>query len=349
MCEVGLETRNLVVGKTDSCPSARPQRGSPAFASVRHRFGVTMKTVRIVLLALLPWLEIRPRAAEPVLPLRTNDVIAFIGGANMVALAQSGHLETLLTLQHPHHKLRFRSLAWEGDTVFAQQRDVNYPDLVTQLKQVGATVAFVQFGEMESLAGEAGLTNYVTAYESLLERILAVAPRAILLRPPPILGGPSELDKPASPREIQVDQYVKALTEIVARRPSTVSLFPEMPNEVPGRPYSTHDLHLDELNVLFRLGRTPPSSHMNWTTEASRSLHSAIVEKNRLWFDYARPSNWAFLAGDRTEQAFSRDYHDRNIRAFAQEMQQFLPLIADAEKRIDELAAKAAAEKESTR
>ena len=57
----------------------------------------------------------------------------------------------------------------------------------------------------------------------------------------------------------------------------------------------------------------------------------AIAEKNRLWFDYARPSNWAFLAGDRTEQAFSRDYRDRNIRAFAQEMQQFLPLIADAE------------------
>jgi hypothetical protein len=82
---------------------------------------------------------------------------------------------------------------------------------------------------------------------------------------------------------------------------------------------------------------------------AKSELVAAVAEKNRLWFDYARPSNWAFLAGDRTEQAFSRDYRDRNIRAFAQEMQQFLPLIADAEKRIDELAAKAAAEKETTR
>jgi hypothetical protein len=311
-----------------------------------------MHRVVFPILLLAAWLPMgRPTAADKpsVLPLRTNDVIAFIGGANMVALAQSGHLETLLTLQHPHHKLRFRSLAWEGDTVFAQPRDVNYPDLVTQLKQVGATVAFVQFGEMESLAGEDGLTNFVRAYESLLERILAVAPRAILLRPPPIVGGPSESDKPASSREIQVDQYVKALTEIVTHRQSVVSLFSEMPHGVSGKPYSIHDLHSNELNVLFRLGRTPPSSHMNWTTESRRSLHAAIAEKNRLWNDYARPNNWAFLAGDRTEQAFSRDHRDRNIRAFAQEMQQFLPLIADAEKRIDELAAKAAAAEESTR
>ena len=42
-------------------------------------------------------------------------------------------------------------------------------------------------------------------------------------------------------------------------------------------------------------------------------------------------------------------HFDDADRAFAQEMQQFLPLIADAEKRIDELAAKAAAEKETTR
>jgi hypothetical protein len=95
-----------------------------------------MKAVRVVLLAmLLPWLELRPWAAEPVLPLRTNDVIAFIGGANMVALAQSGHLETLLTLHHPRHKLRFRSLAWEvglrsGNPLAATFQDFDWADEV---------------------------------------------------------------------------------------------------------------------------------------------------------------------------------------------------------------------------
>lgn len=312
-----------------------------------------MKSARVVLLALLlPWLELRPQAAEPVLPLRTNDVIAFIGGANMVALAQSGQLETLLTLRHPHHKLRFRSLAWEGDTVFAQPRDVNYPDLVTQLKQVGATVAFVQFGQMESLAGESGLTNFVTAYERLLDRINPACPRVILLRPPSLRSMEDyRYVKGFTAEERARIQYAEAIRGIAQRHSSSIGMFYEdilmsgnnhsLPTDTNLEPPGASAMyaetsHLEVFSAYFEGG-------------AKSMLHSAITEKNRLWFDYARPSNWAFLAGDRTEQAFSRDYRDRNIRAFAQEMQQFLPLIADAEKRIDELAAKAAADKESTR
>lgn len=173
-----------------------------------------MKTARVVLLALLlPWLEIRPHAAEPVLPLRTNDVIAFIGGANMVALAQSGHLETLLTIRHPHHKLRFRSLAWEGETVFAQPRDVNYPDIVTQLKQVGATVAFVQFGQMESLAGEAGLTNFVTAYENLLDRLNQSVGRVVVVSPEPI-----EMHPDGNARILKLIAYSAAAKAVSERK-----------------------------------------------------------------------------------------------------------------------------------
>lgn len=311
-----------------------------------------MKTVRVVLLALLlPWLEIRPRAAEPVLPLRTNDVIAFIGGANMVALAQSGHLETLLTLRHPHHKLRFRSLAWEGDTVFAQPRDVNYPDLVTQLKQVGATVAFVQFGQMESLAGEAGLTNFVSAYEQLLDRIKSTMSRVVIVSPEPIESHPE-----GNARFIKLYAYSTALASAAGRNGTVyadvIKGFSTCINE--GERWTTDGMQFNQLGLSVLAGMITsecvggrPVSTSEPSDEAA--LRTAIAEKNRLWFDYARPSNWAFLAGDRTEQAFSRDYRDRNIRAFAQEMQQFLPLIADAEKRIDELVAKAAAEKETTR
>lgn len=305
------------------------------------------------------WIPLLSRAAEqiPVLPLRTNDVIAFIGGANMVALAQSGHLETLLTLQHPHHKLRFRSLAWEGDTVFAQPRDVNYPDLVTQLKQVGATVAFVQFGQMESLAGEAGLTNFVTAYEALLAKLWSATQHMILLTPHPVLS--KQLDRPwdNNARHQDLIRYSREIHLLAKRSGAQSTMGFEALTAVASLASEgfSEDGHLldsqglqsySEFTVIHLLdGRLD----VKIESDSYRGLRSAITEKNRLWFDYARPSNWAFLAGDRTEQAFSRDYRDRNIRAFAQEMQQFLPLIADAEKRIDELAAKAAAEKESTR
>jgi hypothetical protein len=312
-----------------------------------------MKTARVVLLALLlPWLELRLRAAEPILPLRTNDVIAFIGGANMVALAQSGHLETLLTIRHPHHKLRFRSLAWEGDTVFAQPRDVNYPDLVTQLKQIGATVAFVQFGQMESLAGEAGLTNFVRAYEALLDRISPACPRFILLRPP---SSRSMEDyryvKGFTAEERAWIQYAEAIRRIAQRQGiSTRMLYEDIFQSAKSHNLPT-DTNLEPTGASAMYAETDRLRLFSavFGKDSKDPMINAIAEKNRLWFDYARPSNWAFLAGDRTEQAFSRDYRDRNIRAFAQEMQQFLPLIADAEKRIDELAAKAAAEKETTR
>ena len=60
----------------------------------------------------------------------------------------------------------------------------------------------------------------------------------------------------------------------------------------------------------------------------------AILRKNRLWFDYWRPMNWAFLAGDRTEQPSSRDHRDPSMRWFPKEMQEFLPLIQEKESEI---------------
>jgi hypothetical protein len=313
-----------------------------------------MKTVRVVLLALLlPWLELRPRAAEPVLPLRTNDVIAFIGGANMVALAQGGHLETLLTLHHPRHKLRFRSLAWEGDTVFAQPRDVNYPDLVTQLKQVGATVALLHFGQMEAFNGTTGLTNFGSAYGRLLDEVGRVTPRQILMGPFPRDLLPDCCD--SAEVAFRYAESVRAL----AKRRSLPFADPFGDHVYFGKEnnhWTTDRMALSEAGLALAAGlifREVSGASSSVSLEAPMPLPSqllaAIAEKNRLWNDYVRPSNWAFLAGDRTEQAFSRDYRDRNIRAFAQEMQQFLPLIADAEKQVDELAAKTAAEKEATR
>jgi hypothetical protein len=67
-------------------------------------------------------------------------------------------------------------------------------------------------------------------------------------------------------------------------------------------------------------------------------LRQLIGEKNRLWFNYYRPQNWAFLAGDRISQPSSHDFRDPTKRWFPDEMQQFLPLIAAKEEAIWTLA-----------
>jgi hypothetical protein len=80
-----------------------------------------------------------------------------------------------------------------------------------------------------------------------------------------------------------------------------------------------------------------------WDAAAVDKVREAVVHKNRLWFRYWRPTNWAFLAGDRTEQPSSRDHRDRSIRWFPKEMEEFVPLIesADAEIRRQAMNAEA--------
>ena len=78
----------------------------------------------------------------------------------------------------------------------------------------------------------------------------------------------------------------------------------------------------------------------NWFARPElRALRTAVVAKNQLWAHSVRPTNWAFLAGDRTEQLSSRDHRDRTIRWFPAEMEQFGPLLREAEARLDELGA----------
>ena len=68
-------------------------------------------------------------------------------------------------------------------------------------------------------------------------------------------------------------------------------------------------------------------------------MRPVVVAKNRLWFHYTRPQNWAFLAGNRTNQPSSRDHLDPTKRWFPEEMEQWLPLIEAKEKEIWALAA----------
>src|SRR4051794_32824088 len=123
------------------------------------------------------------RADEPFF--KKNDVIALVGGEDMVAASEYGYLELLLTRALPELHLKFRCLAWEGDTVFEQRRDLNYPTLEQQLDQIGATVVIAQFGQMESLAGKEKLPEFVEAYQKLTERLSGTTMRRTLLFLPP--------------------------------------------------------------------------------------------------------------------------------------------------------------------
>jgi hypothetical protein len=303
-------------------------------------------------------------ADEPFL--KKGDVIALVGGEDMVALSEYGYLETLLDRALPDYHLRFRNLAWEGDTVFEQFRDLNFPSWEEQLDKIGATVVICQFGQMESMAGRQGqkLPEFVGAYEKLLERFSAGGKRrVVIVRPTPVwriasisnaveqgrsddlngyAHGSQELAKKAGVRfvEIDIDDQIHMRGDGIHLSPRGLfqmaydvasSLGPEdavdkANAEQPKGPHALVMAKLDEAGHLESPER--------------EKLRQLIVAKNKLWFNYWRPQNWAFLFGDRTNQPSSRDWRDPSKRWFPAEREEFVPLIETKEKEIDGLAAK---------
>jgi len=315
-----------------------------------------MRTLAALLLAFL--LTSTARAAEPWL--KKDDVVALVGGEDMVALAEEGWLETLVTWAQPQDRIRWRSLAWEGDTVFEQRRDLNYPTLETQLDRMGATVVICQFGKMESFAGKEGVAAFTEAYGKLIERFSGEKKRRIALVLPPRFG---PLEKDAAPlllpdlthRNADVAAYVDAIRTMATKHDALVLEPDRWRNGTVGPPVTRDGVHY----TVSRSGH--PAGHGQFwcgielatglgappnLEEPRHELHPkmlaitpAIAAKNRLWFHYTRPQNWAFLAGNRTNQPSSRDHKDPTKRWFPEEMEQWVPLIEAKEQEIWKLAA----------
>ena len=285
------------------------------------------------------------------------EVIALVGGSSLVAADQSGHLETLLVLRDPPHRRTIRSFAWEGDTVFSRPRPLNFPSLTQQLAQQRVTLVLVQFGQMESLAGLETLGEFRDAYIRLITGIQQAVPRVVLLTPTPF-GATGPIDtQTARDRNRVLATYAQAILEIGRTlHVPVINLFGELsgPDLKPfqgtldGVQLSPQG-HLEVARIVSGRELTSPAEVLpilpetNWEAATVDRVREAVVQKNRLWFRYWRPTNWAFLAGDRTEQASSRDHRDRSIRWFPKEMEEFVPLIesADAEIRRRATAAEA--------
>ena len=138
--------------------------------------------MRRILLSLFALFAVGAFAAP--FKLTEDDVVAFLGGTDMVRAQQSGHLETLLTWAHAEAPPRFRDMAWEADTVFALGteterwrrdgfRGINgLGNLEKQLDRLDVSVVIVQLGKNEAFAGRDGLERFNTAADKLFNRCL---------------------------------------------------------------------------------------------------------------------------------------------------------------------------------
>lgn len=291
-------------------------------------------------------------AAEK-LALRTNDVVAFVGGADVSAAQFSGYLESLLSARWPG--VRFRNFGWEGDTVYEQPRDFGFPPLKEHLRKAGATVILLQFGRSEALEGKAKLPEFSAAYKKLINALRAPDVKLVLVTPPPFESAPRPLPDLRGRNE-DLAAYVEAIREIgTGEKLPVIDVFADLDRKALSHRLTEDGLQLTPggqallarsiASQLGLQGEVESAGEITyageWTNANFERLRRVIIAKNRLWFNYWRPQNWAFLGGDRISQPSSRDYRDPSIRWFPTEIEKFNGLIRAKEGEIVELARKA--------
>ena len=72
---------------------------------------------------------------------------------------EHGFFEALMQTAFASSRMTFRSMAWEGDTVYEQWRDLHFGPWPEQLRAATCSTLLVQYGQMEALDGLERLTE----------------------------------------------------------------------------------------------------------------------------------------------------------------------------------------------
>lgn len=231
------------------------------------------------------------------LELKDGEVVAFVGGTDLVRMQNDGRFEAALTERFIEKKPKFRDFSWEGDTVSFQStvrerwRSKAFGDWSKQLRAHGVTTLIVQFGKIESLAGADGLKEFEEDYGKLLDQLGAEGRNLVLIEPFDFEWAHADGSS--------LNLYRNAVRGIAEKR-----------------------------GVLF-LSRDQVRELQNTAIDI---LTKAVQEKHRLWYDYWRPANWKCLFGDDSKRVFSNAAE--GLPSFKEEWKTFPALIAAAEEKV---------------
>lgn len=287
---------------------------------------------------------------------KQGESIAFIGGTNTHDQDRYGFLEASLYLSWPDRELSVRNLAWQGDVPGYQARpryfytkagDTQPGSIPDHRERTKPGIIFVCFGKMESL--DAGS---FASYDDLIGQLSGLTQRIVLVIPTPFFPvGPAK-DLAASRNE-SLEEIATQIREVASQRHLLlVDLFSPLQSD-PDPNLSTNGIHLTEAGhqkvaqLTVDQLKFPKPPALTEDAAMMPSLVQAISRKNRLWQQYYRPTNWAFLFGDRQHVPASRDPVNRDERWFVREIDSLPPLILEAEADIHRYAQEAATIKPS--
>ena len=105
-------------------------------------------------------LQTAASAAEPLLKLKKDDRIVFIGNTLAERMLYFGGLETEIYRRNPQLDLVIRNLGWSADELTLRPRSKDFQDHGYKLEDQKPSVVFAFFGYNESFAGDKGLPKF---------------------------------------------------------------------------------------------------------------------------------------------------------------------------------------------
>ncbi|MFO0849283.1 MAG: SGNH/GDSL hydrolase family protein [Gemmataceae bacterium] len=282
-------------------------------------------TARLVALAAAALVAAGPTFAADPFRFKDGDRVVFLGSTLIEREQKTGHWEYALTAKNADVNVTFRNLGWSGDTVWGEARNgfdespKGFERLVMLTKELKPTVIIVCYGHNESFAGPAGVAKFADGLNKLLDALAPTQARIVLMTPTPFENTPPVTD--AGEKNVTLTAYCQVIRDAATKRQhGLLDMWAVMP---PGEGALTDNgLHLTpdgyrRTAAVFGPGRTTENA----------SLLAAIARKNELFFHRWRPQNETYLFG------FRKHEQGKN----AAEVVAFDPLVAEAEKRIQEL------------
>jgi putative heme-binding domain-containing protein len=268
-----------------------------------------------------------------------GDRVALIGDTLIEREQESGWLESVMDASFPDRHFIVRNLGWSADTPAGTSRasfDFAEPEkgfklLTDEVALVRPSVVILGYGMASSFAGQAGVAQFKTDMDRLIDTIQGQAPgrvRFVIFSPLRHWKLPPPLADPAA-HNAALSQYTQALREIAqARGFPFVDLFDWQP-ATRARDLTDNGIHLTPQG--YRLMALETARQLGWplrpkavNEKTLEPLRQEIVRKNQLFFDRWRPENQTYLFG------FRQNEQGKNAR----EIPEFDPLIDAAEQRI---------------
>jgi lysophospholipase L1-like esterase len=130
----------------------------------------------------------KERPAGP-FQLLNGDRVVFVGDTLIERAGANDYLETRFTSRYPDRQIKFRNLGWSGDTVSGESRagfgsvTEGFQQLKQRVFEAQPTVIFVGYGGAASSAGEAGVHNFSTGLDHLLNLLEETKATIVILSP----------------------------------------------------------------------------------------------------------------------------------------------------------------------